>query len=377
MVTTILRLISNVNLLDQIQRDFSSSLQPTLMNNEQSIQNLESTLGTKPPFFFKQFDAPSLWTSVGLIGSEVVDISNRMNHHGSNFSKETIVQLSRDVEKLQDSKIQDCHDRIELQKKSLISIATQLKELVESRNDQLKSRIKKRCDSVNSQGSEDDASARSGSSMSISDSDPDDNFDTLLRSFKHDKRPLKTKSPQSWRERIEQEMAQIRSFNDASSIQFCSLGLKSRLDSDAWLTVNSPGEEFGYIVDVHTICEHLFVQLYCKESTLGNLHNLAKLKLKTDVEGISVTSFDVQVPKLFVKNPNFKVIRKDGSYFDTVQSYNDWNTTDDGFRDTILQELKEFMSNHLSLVDPISKKGLFFTRLLLLLLLSLFLGSKN
>ena len=73
---------------------------------------------------------------------------------------------------------------------------------------------------------------------------------------------------------------------------------------------------------------------------------MAKLKLTTDTEGLSVTSFKRKVPKIFSKTLAFKVIRRDASYFDTIPSYTDWNTTDDGFHDTLLYEFKSFQHYH-------------------------------
>ena len=112
-------------------------------------------------------------------------------------------------------------------------------------------------------------------------------------------------------------------------------------------------------MDVHTICEHIHAHLFGRDSTLDNLQNLAKLKLKTDTEGLAVTSFERSIPKLFIKSMAFKVVKNDSSYFDTILTYQEWSAPDDGFRDSFLKCLKDFQHDHQQLLsselDPTSK----------------------
>ena len=120
---------------------------------------------------------------------------------------------------------------------------------------------------------------------------------------------------------MEQDIATLKAMNDAHAIIFCSLGFRSREEVENWLLLYSLNTSFGYLVDVHTICEHIHAQLFGRDSTLGNLQNLAKLKLKTDTEGSAVTSFERAIPKLFIKSVAFKVVKNDSSYFDTIPSH--------------------------------------------------------
>ena len=198
-------------------------------------------------------------------------------------------------------------------------------------------------------------SENSGDSFSSASSDSDDDESLTLQAPKNKslsklgdtvnyKYSTKVKDRIS---QLEKDVASLKAPNDASAILFCSLGFENRNDVASWLLKHSPGRNFGWVIDDHTLCEHLFAQMFSRDSTiLGNLQNLAKLKLTIDTEGISVSSFERKTPKIFSKTLAFKVIRSDASYFDTISSHADWNTADDGFRDTLLHELKSFQHDH-------------------------------
>ena len=149
---------------------------------------------------------------------------------------------------------------------------------------------------------------------------------------------------------IEADIRALKALKDGVAVKFCSLGFKHRNDSDLWLMDNSEGATFGLVVDVHSIFEHLYALIYGKGSALSNLRNLARVKLQTDIEGISVSSFEQQIPKLFCKSA-FKVVKNDASYFDNITNYADWALTDDSFRDTILASLQQFKDDHSILID--------------------------
>ena len=151
-------------------------------------------------------------------------------------------------------------------------------------------------------------------------------------------------------DRIESDIRALKELKDGVDVKFCSLGFKHRKDSDLWLMDNSEGANVGLVVDVHSIPEHLYALIDGKDSALSNLHNLARVKLQTDIEGITVSSFEQQIHKLFYKSA-FKVVKNDASYFDNIANYADWTLTDDGFHDTILASLQQFEEDHAALVD--------------------------
>ena len=236
------KLVLNVNSLQRNQTNFFAEVHPLLVRNEQCTEDFEASLGTKPPFLFNQFDSPSLWSSLGLIGSEVVDISNRLNLE---------VKKKGNTEE-----IDNLHDRLDLIKKAIISLTDKVTLLMKGNPRQVS-----KVDPNETLGSMSTDSEDSSKDTLMSG---DDIFETLLegsgskkRKVRNSKHPI-SKIPDSWKESIERELASIKALSDANAVQFCSLGFKCRQESDSWLSEHGNGDHFGYVVDVHTICEHLY-----------------------------------------------------------------------------------------------------------------------
>lgn len=149
---------------------------------------------------------------------------------------------------------------------------------------------------------------------------------------------------------LEKEVKLLRATRDDRSTNFCGLNFTSRREADNWLVNNSADKRFGLILDVHAVCEHVYCLMYGKDSTLSNLHDLAKIMLKTDSEGIQVTSFERRIPKLFSRSQNFRMIRSEDCYFDQILKYSDWDLSEDGYRDSLLSMFNEFQHDHKNLL---------------------------
>ncbi len=76
---------------------------------------------------------------------------------------------------------------------------------------------------------------------------------------------------------------------------FHNLGFKSKRKADAWLIINAPKQEFGYLVDFYTVMEHINQQ-FTGMDLLSSLGKLYKLKLRTISEGVAITSFENNNP---------------------------------------------------------------------------------
>ena len=79
--------------------------------------------------------------------------------------------------------------------------------------------------------------------------------------------------------RLEQESARARAAEE-EAIGFHHLGFKSKMGSKAWLALNAPIDQFGFIVDFHTVMEHIHQQITGVDSS-SSLEKLYKLRLKT------------------------------------------------------------------------------------------------
>ena len=95
--------------------------------------------------------------------------------------------------------------------------------------------------------------------------------------------------------KLEQEMSRSRA-SEGEGVAFHNLGFQSRSEANAWLELNAPKNQFGFIVDFHTIMEHIHQQITGNDS-LASLGKLFKLKLRTMSESVAMTSFEVQSPR--------------------------------------------------------------------------------
>ena len=85
--------------------------------------------------------------------------------------------------------------------------------------------------------------------------------------------------------------------NNASSIiRFHNLNFTLKDQADAWLETHAPHGNFGFIIDFHTLLEHIHHAINGVDS-LRQLQNVYKLKLSTISESLAVTSFEVATPR--------------------------------------------------------------------------------
>jgi hypothetical protein len=84
--------------------------------------------------------------------------------------------------------------------------------------------------------------------------------------------------------------------------------------------------------------------------TIPTLQQLAKIEMKDLSQGIAVSSFDSQHPKLLLDFTGYVVVTKDESYFNQVKSYKDWEEPQTGFRDRLKVDLETFEEAHTQLV---------------------------
>jgi hypothetical protein len=59
--------------------------------------------------------------------------------------------------------------------------------------------------------------------------------------------------------------------------------------------------------------------------TIPTLQLLVKIEMNDMLQGVAVSSFDQQLPKLLSEAPSYGVIKQDQSYFDRIKTYRDWD----------------------------------------------------
>jgi hypothetical protein len=93
-------------------------------------------------------------------------------------------------------------------------------------------------------------------------------------------------------------------------VKFNSFGFRHVEEANAWVEANLPNHKFGLIIDVHQV----FEQLYSSTAkTVPTLQQLAKIDMKDLSQGVAVSSFDHQVPKLLSEFTGYVAVNKDES----------------------------------------------------------------
>ena len=80
---------------------------------------------------------------------------------------------------------------------------------------------------------------------------------------------------------------------------------------------------------------------------LKQLQTVYKLKLSTLSEALSVTSFEVSIPRFLSNSGAHTVVGNEASYFSHIPSYKDWNNPNSGFKYRLTKELEIFRRSHL------------------------------
>ena len=76
--------VKQLGSLNSSTQDFRDFVEPSLIWGEQSILDLNTSIGSRPSFLPPQFDSPTLWTTLGHMSSELLNVSNQASF---NFTK--------------------------------------------------------------------------------------------------------------------------------------------------------------------------------------------------------------------------------------------------------------------------------------------------
>ena len=138
----------------------------------------------------------------------------------------------------------------------------------------------------------------------------------------------------------------VRSSNDSSVIKYANLGFRSQKECDAWIETNQPSDDYGLIIDFNGLMEHVWTQIV-GQKILTNLEKVYKMKLSSNNQAVTLTSFETRIPKFFCgESRAMGVVKECDSYFKMIKTWEDWNTPHDGFRDQLKRELSVFDLGH-------------------------------
>jgi hypothetical protein len=117
-----------------------------------------------------------------------------------------------------------------------------------------------------------------------------------------------------------------------------------------------PHHPAGLIVDVHMVFEHVFYSMD-NTDTLACLQQCYKIKVTAIADGVTITSFDSKIPKFFSRSHGHKVVKRDGSFLDSIGSYQEWDDLGTGYRLWLQEELATFEDIHGTYLDEYFEYG--------------------
>jgi hypothetical protein len=122
------------------------------------------------------------------------------------------------------------------------------------------------------------------------------------------------------------------------AIKFNGFGFWRVEEANACVEIHIPNHKFGLIVDAYMVFEQLSS---ATAKTIPTRQQLAKIDMKDLSQGVAVSSFDHQVPKLLYDCTGYVVVGKDESHFNQVKTFKDWDEPQTGFWDCLKLDMWE------------------------------------
>ena len=307
--------------LNKNQIALQNLLDKSIQNLDLRINDLESEIGNKPPQLDEKFDAPNLWGVVATSANHI----NLMDKSDTDYISEDAVQQliqgnGYSIKRSILSRVEPLESTTSSLKNTLIGVARRLKQQADVNTKDIQGIM---------------------TSSSFSSSGPSLPKD-FAADISSDVDILKTK--------LEEHDIKLAKLNvTGEAIKFNSLGFISKIEADAWLELHAPNGNFGLIVDFHTLMEHIHHSITGVDA-LKQLQNVFKLKLHTISEALSVTSFEVPVPRFLTSTGAHVVIDNQASYFSHIKTFKEWNDPNSGFKLRLKKELERFRRSHLSTI---------------------------
>jgi hypothetical protein len=92
--------------------------------------------------------------------------------------------------------------------------------------------------------------------------------------------------------------------------------------------------------------------------TIAAMERLYKIKVSCIADSEAMTSFDAKTPKYFSELHGHRVLKMDGSYFDTIASDSNWSDVATGYKMRLQEALAEFQESHADFIEQAVKNGL-------------------
>ena len=152
--------------------------------------------------------------------------------------------------------------------------------------------------------------------------------------------------------KLSSQVSALSSEKDEQAIRFNKLGFKSYDEAGAWYAVHVPYDNFGLIVDFHTVMENIYNKT-SRLDVIKKLEHIYKIELTDISQATSMSSFESSLPKVFVKDATGEhtATKNNESYFTKVKSFEAYDTPHDGLKARINDLLQIFVSSQMNKIN--------------------------
>jgi len=242
--------------LSQAEQDQSTTLS-YFESNDLKVNKIKVEVGSKPNELDSKFDAPNIWLTIGSVAEEVARVSDMYSSELGNFRNELNATMSNTDAKIH-QELMPLSQKLQQLETFAIGSARKLQANIVEALNQKPTQVKteeRREDSV------------------------------LLKRL----------------EALEREMRIVRSSNDSSVIKYSNLGFRSQKECDAWIEINQPSDDYGLLIDFNGLMEHVWTQIV-GQKILTNLEKVYKMKLSSNNQAVTLTSFETRIQNSFVES---------------------------------------------------------------------------
>ena len=303
---------------------------------EHRLEKLVREIGSKPQALAAEINTPTVWGSIGALGEKLDGVAtSKQKNQASIVTKQVAMEVSKEVPR-------EVSRMIDPFKVSMVDTFTDRSTALEQRINTLKSFIikstKHLTNKIDTEVSNIGWNESGAAAGALTESVQPDWFLDVVKSME-----VKIS-------KVSEGLARVTAESDDQAIRFAGLGFRSSKESNAWLITHMPEHHCGMLVDVHMVMEHVQSSITGTD-TINMLEKLFKLKLQTLADGMAMKSYERKIPRFFSQASAHKVIKHDDSHFDTIASYEEWDTPVSGFRARLKEELVTFRAAHLGNID--------------------------
>jgi hypothetical protein len=293
---------------------------------EHKVDVIVGELGKRPPALSSEYDAPTVWGSVGTLGSKLDKVQKQTSKYPTMISEE-VNKLMEPFQDLVSDKVSQrllaVDDRIKVVKSFALQSAKKLSERMD----------------IKSMGSRWEVTPSRVIPPPPAVPGPAPEWiDGVMKSF------------ETRLDDISSRVSKVTAELDEQAIRFAGLGFRSSKDANAWLLMRMPEHHCGLVVDIHIVMEHVHSSISGQDS-IGRMDKSFKLKIKTLADAIAMTSFETKIPRYFSQSATHKVVKQDSSYFDTIPTFEEWDLPNSGYRTRLKEELVTFRAAHQDNID--------------------------